>query len=49
MFIVVNLDVILRNIKHILAHSICSHPGLAGQQPTQMSYKKMLRIQKECC
>ena len=38
MFIVVNLDVILHKKKHILTHS------MSGQQPTQMSYEKMLTI-----
>ena len=43
MFIVVNFDVILQMC------FMSWHPKLAGQWPTQMSYEKMLRIQKECC
>ena len=48
MFIVVKLDVVLGNNKHILTHFMSWHAMLAGQWPTQMLYKKMLGIQKEC-
>ena len=48
MIIIVNLDIVLCNNKYFLTHSMSWHAMLAGQQPTQMPYEKMLRIQKEC-
>ena len=49
MFIVVKVDVVLCNNKHILTHSMSWHPRSATQQPTQMLYEKTRRIWKESC
>ena len=40
MFIVVNLDVVLCDNKHILIHSMSWHARSAGQWLTQMPYNK---------